>query len=62
MEIGEVSHMFQFDIFLSHSAADSQDADRVRAMLLQARFRVYCDRYDDPLLDLATCLPSPQTR
>lgn len=43
--------MFQYDIFLSHAAQDERDADDVRAMLFGAGFNVYCDRYDDPLLD-----------
>jgi TIR domain len=43
--------MFQFDIFLSHAAADTQEVDKVRSQLLGADFRVYCDRYDDDLLD-----------
>jgi hypothetical protein len=43
--------MFQYDIFLSHAAADDQEVDDVRSMLLKADFRVYCDRYDDPQLD-----------
>jgi hypothetical protein len=43
--------MFDHDIFLSHAAQDADEADKVRAMLLEAKFRVYCDRYDDPELD-----------
>jgi hypothetical protein len=43
--------MFEYDVFLSHAAADASDADRVRAALIDAEFRVYCDRYDDPQLD-----------
>jgi hypothetical protein len=43
--------MFQYDIFLSHTAADILEVDQVRSLLLEARFRVYCDRYDDPQLD-----------
>jgi hypothetical protein len=45
--------MFQYDIFLSHAADDAQEVDDVRSMLLGARFRVYCDRYDDNFLDRA---------
>jgi len=43
--------MFDYDVFLSHAAADAHDADAVRHLLLAANFRVYCDRYDDPALD-----------
>jgi len=43
--------MFKFDVFLSHAAADAEDADRVRDALIAARFRVYCDRHNDPQLD-----------
>jgi hypothetical protein len=43
--------MFDYDVFLSHAAQDAEEADKVRAMLLEAKFRVYCDRYDDPELD-----------
>jgi len=42
--------MFDYDIFLSHAAADKREADEVRAILMK-KFRVYCDRYDDPKLD-----------
>jgi hypothetical protein len=40
-----------YDIFLSHAAADMQAVDGVRSLLIRADFRVYCDRYDDPMLD-----------
>jgi hypothetical protein len=43
--------VFQYDIFLSHAAQDEREADDVRAMLFGAGYNVYCDRYDDPLLD-----------
>jgi TIR domain len=43
--------MFQYDIFLSHSARDFREVDEVRSTLLKANFSVYCDRYDDKLLD-----------
>jgi TIR domain len=43
--------MFEYDIFLSHAAQDFQEVDEVRSILLAAKFRVYCDRYDDKLLD-----------
>ena len=43
--------MFQYDIFLSHAAQDFHEVDEVRSILLDAKFRVYCDRYDDKLLD-----------
>ena len=43
--------MFQYDIFLSHAAQDEREVDDVRSILFGAGFNVYCDRYDDPLLD-----------
>ncbi len=43
--------VFDHDIFLSHAGKDASRADEVRAALIQAGFRVYCDRYDDPQLD-----------
>jgi nucleoside 2-deoxyribosyltransferase len=42
--------MFQYDIFLSHAAQDGEEADKVRAILIDAGFRVYCDRHDDPMM------------
>jgi hypothetical protein len=43
--------MFDHDVFLSHAAADAEEADKVREALISADYRVYCDRYDDPGLD-----------
>jgi len=43
--------MFEYDIFLSHAAADAERADEVRQALIDAGYIVYCDRYDDPNLD-----------
>jgi TIR domain len=43
--------MFQYDVFLSHAADDKDEVDRVRLILLEAKFRVYCDRHDDRQLD-----------
>jgi len=43
--------MFDHDIFLSHAAADADEADKVRETLIAAKHRVYCDRHDDPQLD-----------
>jgi hypothetical protein len=43
--------VFQYDIFLSHAAQDEPEVDDIRSILFGAGFNVYCDRYDDPLLD-----------
>jgi hypothetical protein len=43
--------MFKYHVFLSHAAADADEADKVRDALIAAKFRVYCDRHDDSELD-----------
>lgn len=50
-----LGNTFDFDIFLSHAAADHQQADEVGDALRAAGYTVYCDRGDDPELD-RTCV------
>ena len=49
--VGGKVRLFDYDVFLSHAAADVSEAMAVGDSLKRAGYVVYLDRIDDPLLD-----------